>query len=172
MKKKSIVGISVICASLFVVCVCVFVPVKKSEDITVPAIIFSDDKLETDITNLSIEGIWNRSIANPSHQSFAGVIQVDALNYTHKESGWNLDFQITNDMSDDCLSGGFFYNSNFNSDFTGYGWLYTDKNHTYYILVTNKYDSLTEDYIVIAPAETKEEARNICNILGLDYLQN
>ena len=172
MKKKSIVGISVICASLFVVCVCVFVPVKKSEDITVPAIIFSDDKLETDITNLSIEGIWNRSIANPSHQSFAGVIQVDALDYTHRENSWDLNFQVTDDMSDSYLSGGLFYNSNTSSDFTGYGWLYTDKDHDYYVLVTNQFDSQSEDYIVIAPAENEEEARTICSIMGLSYLQD
>lgn len=172
MKKKSTIMIGLVCVGLLIVGVCLFVPIKANENITVPAMIICDGKLETENTNLSIAGTWTRSIATPSRQSFAGTIHVDALDYTHRENGWDLNFQVTDDMSGSYLSGGLFYNSNTSSDFTGYGWLYTDKDHDYYVLVTNQFDSQSEDYIVIAPAENEEEARTICSIMGLSYLQD
>lgn len=38
-------------------------------------------------------------------------IQIDMLEYTHKEDTWDLDFQVMDDASDDHLIGGLFYNS-------------------------------------------------------------
>lgn len=167
MKKKHIL---LICVGLLIAGISLFVPIKTSNRITVPAMILCDGKLEN--TNLSIVGTWTHSIAISSRQSFSGTIQVDCLDYTHQENGWKLDFQMINDSSDNYLTGGFFYNSNSDFHFTGYGWLYTDKNHDYHVLVTNQFDRQNEDYVVVAPAETEEEARAICDIMGLSYLQD
>ena len=109
-------------------------------------------------------------MATSSRQSFSGKIQIEMLDYTHKEDGWDLNFQVTDDAFINYLSGGFFYNSN--SDLSGYGWLYTDKEHDYYVLVTTHFNNQSDDYIVIAPAETEEEAKHICSMMGLNYLQN
>ena len=170
MKKKSLLVAGLACVCLLIACIFLFVPIKREEKVTMPAMIFSDTKSEIEQTNLTVEGTWIRSIATPSRQSFEGKIQVDSLDYTHKENGWDLNFQVTNDASEDYLSGGLFYNSD--SDFTGYGWLYTNNNHTYYVLVTNLFNEQNDDYIVIAPAETEEEAKNICNVMGLKFLQD
>ena len=86
------------------------------------------------------------------------------LEYTHKEDTWDLDFKVMDDASGDHLSGGLFYNSG--SGFDGDGWLYTNKEHDGYVLVTSRFDE-QDNYMVIAPAETEEEARHICDVLGL-----
>lgn len=169
MKKKFIIAIGSVCLILLTTVCCLFVPTKTSDSTTVPAMFLCDGKLES--TNFSINGTWTHAIATSSCQTFVGTIQIDRLDYTHKENSWNLNFQITDDMSDEYLAGGFFYNSNSGTDFTGYGCLYTNKDHDYYVLVTNQFDSQKEDYVVIAPAENEAEARNICASMGLNYLQ-
>lgn len=170
MKKKPFIAIGSVCLIILIAICCLFVPIKTSDSITVPAMILCDGKLEN--TNLLIAGTWTRSIAIPSRQSFTGTIQVDSLDYTHKDNSWELSFQITDDISDECLTGGFFYNSSSTSDFTGASWLYTNKAHDYYVLVMNQFGGQNEDYVVIAPAKTKEEAQKICVAIGLSYLQD
>lgn len=172
MKKKTILVIESVCLGLLLAGICLFIPIKTKNSVTVPAVMICDDKAELESTELSIDGVWKRSIAIPSRQAFTGTIQVDSLDYTYKENGWELDFQIIDEISGNCLAGGFFYNSDSNFRFTGYGQLYTDKKHDYYVLVTNQFDGQGEDYIVIAPAESKEEAQNICTAMGLSYLQD
>lgn len=172
MKKGFKIAIGMGCLLLLVVLGGLFVPVKTSANVTVPAMILRDGQLES--TGLSIDGTWKHPLANASEQTFSGAIVVDSLEYTHKENTWELDFQLTNDMYDDFygdyLTGGFFYNET--GRFTGYGWLYTDEDHDVYVLVTNRNDSQNEDYIVIAPAESEEEARKICDKIGLNYLKD
>ena len=167
--KQFIIGITVCIFSIIPV-LCLFMPIKTTENTTIPAVVISDGNLQIENTNLTIDGTWSRSLVTPSCQKFVGKIQIDMLEYTFKEDGWNLNFQVTDEAATNYLSGGFFYNSN--SDFEGYGWIYTNKNHDYYVLVTNQFNSLSDDYIVIAPAETKEAAKHICDVIGLNYLQN
>ena len=167
--KKFIIGTAVCICSIILI-LCLFMPIKTNESITIPAVVISDGKLQVENTNLTIDGSWTRSLVTPSYQDFVGKIQIDMLEYTFKEDGWNLNFQVTDEASSKYLSGGFFYNSN--SDFEGYGWLYTDKDHDYYVLVTNQFNNQNDDYIVIAPAETEEAAKHICDVMGLNYLQD
>lgn len=158
--KKRIIGIAV-CVCLLIAALCLLMPIRRNETVTLPAVVFRNGDLEH--TTLTIDGTWTHTLAAPSHQSFAGKIQVDMLEYTHKEDTWDLDFQVTDDASDSHLTGGLFYNSG--SGFDGYGWLYTDRAHDGYVLVTNRFDA-QDDYIVIAPAETEEAAEQICDALG------
>lgn len=167
--KKFIIGTAV-CICLIILILCLFMPIKTNESITIPAVVISDGNLQVENTNLTIDGTWTRSLATPSCQSFSGKIQIDMLEYTHKEDCWDLNFQVTDEASTNYLSGGFFYNSN--SDFEGYGWLYTDKEHDCYVLVTNQFNNQNDDYVVIAPAETEEAAKRICDVIGLSYLQD
>lgn len=162
--KKLIVG--AVCVCLIIAIICLFIPIKAKESITLPAMIICDGNSQVESTNLTIDGTWTRSIATSPRQSFVGEIQVEMLDYTHKEDGWDLNFQVTGEASINYLSGGFFYNSN--SDLPGYGRLYTDKDHCYYVLVTNQFNNQSDDYIVIAPAETEGEAKRICNAMGLN----
>lgn len=169
MKKRGI-ALSIILVIALAISVFLFIPIKAKESVTLPAIIICGENLKVENTNLTIDGTWTRSMATSSRQSFSGKIQIEMLDYTHKEDGWDLNFQVADDASINYLSGGFFYNSN--SDLSGYGWLYTDKEHDYYVLVTTHFNNQGDDYIVIAPAETEEEAKHICSMMGLNYLQN
>lgn len=168
--KKKVLFVFPIILCLIIAITYLFIPIKAKESITLPAIIICGENLQADNTNLTIEGTWTRSMITSPRQSFAGKIQIEMLDYTHKEDGWDLNFQVTDEASTNYLSGGFFYNSN--SDLLGHGWLYTDKDHDYYVLVTTHFNTQSDDYITIAPAETEEEAKHICNMMGLNYLQN
>lgn len=160
--KKRIIGIAV-CVCLLIAALCLFVPIRTKERVTLPAVVIHDGNSEH--TTLTIDGTWTHTLAAPSRQSFAGKLQVDLLAYTHRADTWDLDFKVMDDASGDHLSGGLFYNSG--SGLGGDGWLYTSKEHDGYVLVTSRFDEQDDDYIVIAPAETEEEARHICDALGL-----
>lgn len=168
MKKKSLVWIVVLCVCFMLVGVGLLIPIKSEESVVLPALMICDGESETQSTNITIAGTWTRSIAIPDRQSFTGKIQIDSLDYTHQENSWDLNFQLTDDITVNCLSGGFFYNDS-DSDFTGYGWLYTNKEHDYYVIVTNQFNNENEDYIVIAPAVTEVDAKQICEAIGLHY---
>lgn len=170
MKPKKWIIAGTVCVCLIIAMLWIFLPVQTNESITIPAVIICDGNVQAENTNLVIDGTWSRSRFPSSRQSFAGKIQIDRLAYTCKEDCWDLDFQVTEEVSGNCLSGGFFYNSD--SDFTGYGWLYTDKDHDYYVIVTNQFNNEKDDYLVIAPAETKEAAEQICDGMGLNFLQD
>lgn len=163
--KKFIIGIAV-CVCLLIAVLCLFIPIRTNESVTLPAVMIHDGNLEH--TALTIDGTWTHTLAAPSRQSFAGKIQIDMLEYTHKEDTWDLDFQVTDDASANYLSGGFFHNSN--SGCEGFNLLRTDKDHNYYVLDMSRFDE-QNDYIVIAPAETEETAKHICDVMGLHYLQ-
>ena len=163
--KKLIIGIAV-CVCLLIAALCLFMPIRTSESVTLPAVVIHGGNSEH--TTLTIDGTWTHTPAAPSRQSFAGKIHVDMLAYTHGEDTWDLDFQVTEDASGDHLIGGLFYNSG--SGFDGYGWLHTNEKHDGYVLVTSRFNE-QDDYIVIAPAETEEAARQICDVMGLHYLQ-
>ena len=162
--KKLIIGIAV-CVCLLIAALCLFIPIKTNASVTLPAVVIRNGNSQAEHTTLTIDGRWTHTLAAPSRQSFAGKIQIEMLAYTHKEDAWDLDFKVMDDASGDHLSGGFFYNSG--SGFDGSGWLYTDKEHDGYVLVTSRFDAQDDDYIVIAPAETEEAARQICDALGL-----
>lgn len=166
--KKFIIGTAVCIICLIIAILCLFMPIKANESVTLPAVVIRKGDSQAEHTTLTIDGIWTHTLAAPSHQSFAGKIQVDMLAYTHREDTWDLDFKVMDNASGDHLIGGLFYNSG--SGFDGSGWLYTDRAHNGYVLVTSRFDE-QDDYIVIAPADTEEAARQICNILGLHYFQ-
>ena len=160
--KKFILGIAV-CVCLLIATLCLFMPIKTNASVTLPAVVIHDGNSEH--TTLTIDGTWTHTLAAPSRQSFAGKLQVDLLAYTHRADTWDLDFKVMDDASGDHLSGGLFYNSGLGLG--GDGWLYTSKEHDGYVLVTSRFDEQDDDYIVIAPAETEEAARQICDALGL-----
>ena len=164
--KKFIIGIAV-CVCLLIAALCLFMPIKKNESVTLPAVVIHDGNSEH--TTLTIDGTWTHTLAAPSRQSFTGKLQIDMLEYTHKEDTWDLDLQITDDASGNYLSGGSFYNSN--SGCEGFSWLRTDKDHNYYVLDTGRFGEQDDNYIVIAPADTEEAAKHICDVMGLHYLQ-
>lgn len=166
--KKRIIGIAV-CVCLLIAALCLFVPIRTKERVTLPAVVIRSGDSQAEHTTLTIDGTWTHTLAAPSRQSFAGKLQVDMLEYTHKEGTWDLDFQVTDDASGDHLTGGIFYNSY--SGCEGFSWLRTDQDHDYYVLDTSRFDAQDDDYIVIAPADTEKAAKHICDALGLHYLQ-
>lgn len=97
---------------------CLFMPIKANESVTLPAVVIRKGDSQAEHTTLTIDGTWTHTLAAPLHQSFAGKIQIEMLEYTHKEDTWNLDFQVMVDASGDHLIGGLFYNSG--SGFDGY----------------------------------------------------
>lgn len=97
---------------------CLFMPIKANESVTLPAVVIRKGDSQAEHTTLTIDGTWTHTLAAPLHQSFAGKIQIEMLEYTHKKDTWNLDFQVMVDASGDHLIGGLFYNSG--SGFDGY----------------------------------------------------
>ena len=93
-------------------------PIKANESVTLPAVVICKGDSQAEHTTLTIDGTWTHTLAALLHQSFAGKIQIEMLEYTHKEDTWNLDFQVMVDASGDHLIGGLFYNSG--SGFDGY----------------------------------------------------
>jgi hypothetical protein len=93
-------------------------PIKANESVTLPAVVIRKGDSQAEHTTLTIDGTWTHTLAAPLHQSFAGKIQIEMLEYTHKKDTWNLDFQVMVDASGDHLIGGLFYNSG--SGFDGY----------------------------------------------------
>lgn len=116
--KKFIIGTAVCIICLIIAILCLFMPIKANESVTLPAVVIRKGDSQAEHTTLTIDGTWTHTLAALLHQSFAGKIQIEMLEYTHKEDTWNLDFQVMVDASGDHLIGGLFYNSG--SGFDGY----------------------------------------------------
>ena len=69
-------------------------PIKANESVTLPAVVIRKGDSQAEHTTLTIDGTWTHTLAALLHQSFAGKIQIEMLEYTHKEDTWNLDFQV------------------------------------------------------------------------------
>ena len=167
--KKRMIQIAVVCVAALVVGVLLylFIPVKSQEQTTVPAVMFQKGTDNIEYTTLSINGEWSKKRVTGYSESFKGEIQVDALEYTKAADRWDVSIDFVTDKEWSYILGG--YITYFDSkDKEEFGWLYTNEEHDIYTLDTGLVDS-DEEYVVIAPAETVEEAYAICDQLGLSY---
>ena len=99
--------------------------------------------------------------------TFQGVVGTAALDYTLWDGMDELDFTLSGEGREYGLLGGFFYNHFYTEDHgEGYGWLFTDHDRSCYILVTGLFDD-DKEYTIAAPASNAEEARAICEKLGV-----
>ena len=155
------------CLCLVFVALSLLIPVESKVNSTFPAIIINMSNLQEKTKKITVEGSWSSAITKTSRQNFKGNICIYALDYTSAETGWVLDFEVNEEPSTEILSGGFFYNYNSDSPAPAYGWLYTNREHNKYVIVTNKFDSQSKNYIVIAPAETVGDAWQVCDTMGV-----
>ena len=65
MKKKSLLVAGLACVCLLIACIFLFVPIKREEKVTMPAMIFSDAKSEIEQTNLTVEAPYAPRASRP-----------------------------------------------------------------------------------------------------------
>lgn len=167
--KKRMIQIAVVCVAAIVVGVLLylFISVKSQEQTTVSAVMFQKGTDNIEYTTFSINGEWSKKRVASYSESFKGEIQVDALEYTKADDRWDIGIDFVTDKEWSFILGG--YITYFDSkDKEESGVLYTNEEHNVFILDTGLIDS-DEEYVVIAPAETVEEAYAICDQLGLAY---
>lgn len=167
------------------VLVLLFVPMSRDFKKELPAFMVNGETGETTATSLTFDGewVWRNIWPFESGRKYEGKIVIEALDYTNKEntSVSDLYFRTVRFSEDDIVlkEASWFYNSFGDEDrfaFDGFVALWADtKLERFYIHTSpssrgdseNAYGD--EYYVIIAPAETEEEARKICEELGIAY---
>ena len=125
------------------------------------------ESTEIHSTTLTLRGTWGQQRMGKAAMTFQGVVGTAALDYTLWDGMDELDFTLSGEGREYGLLGGFFYNHFYTEDHgEGYGWLFTDHDRSCYILVTGLFDD-DKEYTIAAPASNAEEARAICEKLGV-----
>ena len=153
LEKRTWILVAVICAILLGVSAIMFVPVKKAVDETLPAMMVEQESAEIHSTTLTLRGTWGQQRMGKAAMTFQGVVGTAALDYTLWDGMDELDFTLSGEGREYGLLG-------------GYGWLFTDHDRSCYILVTGLFDD-DKEYTIAAPASNVEEARAICEKLGV-----
>lgn len=169
-EKRIWILVAVICAILLGVSAVMFVPVKSKMNETLPAMMFSRKSGETQATTLTLNGTWGQQRMGKSAMTYEGVVGTAALDDTLWDGMDPLDFTLNTDTQGNHLIGGFFYNHYYTENHEeGYGWLFTDRERSCYLLVTGPLaddnNSEDEEYIIAAPAANAAEAEAICEKL-------
>lgn len=148
-----------------------------------PAFMIDAETGETTVTNLVIDGEWVWRNIWPFGRKYEGKIIIESIDYTNKEntSVSDIYFRTVRFSEDDVKlkEASWFYNSFGDEDlynFDGFGALWADtKLEKFYIHTSPSTNGNSENaygdkyYIVIAPAENEEEARNVLKELGIAY---
>lgn len=167
LEKRTWILVAVICAILLGVSAIMFVPVKKAVDETLPAMMVEQESAEIHSTTLTLRGTWGQQRMGKAAMTFQGVVGTAALDYTLWDGMDELDFTLSGEGREYGLLGGFFYNHFYTEGHgEGYGWLFTDHDRSCYILVAGLFDD-DKEYTIAAPASNAEEARAICEKLGV-----
>lgn len=167
LEKRTWILVAVICAILLGVSAIMFVPIKKAADETLPAMMVEQESAEIHSTTLTLRGTWGQQRMGKAAMTFQGVVGTAALDYTLWDGMDELDFTLSGEGQEYGLLGGFFYNHFYTEGHgEGYGWLFTDQDRSCYILVTGLFDD-DKEYTIAAPASNAEEARAICEKLGV-----
>lgn len=169
MEKKTWILAAVICAVLLGVSAVMFIPVKEKTDETLPAVMQIHGSDEVNTTTLTVNGTWSKQRMGKSAMTYRGIVGSAALGYTLYDGMDDLNVLLTEDLSEGCLMGGFFYNHFYSGQEEGYGWLYTDRERSCYLLVTGLLTDSNDgdEYLIAAPAANAAEARAICEKLGV-----
>ncbi len=146
-----------------------FLPEKQKADFTVPAIVFVEETGEEENTAVTFNGEWTYGNIAKRQKKFCGSIEIDSLDFTKAEDMWELELEFarTDDEGEiDTISSGFFYNST-EERLLGSGTLWTDRSGEKYIISILPAES-EESYLIIAPAETVEEALELKKAFGFN----
>ncbi|MBQ2795224.1 MAG: hypothetical protein IJF04_04290 [Oscillospiraceae bacterium] len=163
---------------LGVVLAFLLIPFGHKVDINVPAVMIDTDTGEITQTKVIFEGEWVYRYIWPFSKEYEGDIIIDALDYTKNEERFLssielIKFDATTDGREIRLASYFYLVPGASSkDFTGgHATLFTDKDFEKFMFRTgpSTWDEENEEYYVFAPAETEDEAKAICDEIGMVY---
>lgn len=141
----------------------------RTVDVSVPAVILSPEGAEDTLTTVTLSGTYRRGLAIPSRLCFTGTVTVDAIADTGHKENWAQRLELSWNPDMGCYIGGFFYNRTDDPGLAS-GWLYVNREKTTCVLMVTLRDS-AETAVVVAPAQSREEADAILENLGLSIRQ-
>lgn len=152
-----------------------FIPMHKDLYIESPAIMINIKTEEITETTIVFDGEWVWKNIWPFGKKYEGKIIVEALEYTNMKDGFLSDVRFIKQRfageEKTIKYAGFFYNSPGNVD--GHVTVFTDTDMKMFYIHTSPsspdYIENDEYYVVIAPAESIEEAKEVCEKLGIEY---
>lgn len=160
MTKNRYISLLILAFS-FSVAVYLFVP--KTEQIynELPAIVIEKSSEHVTTTQITIAGQLERRGITRKPLSYTGKYQIEALPYTEDIQGFGGKFDFMYDDKLGCYSAVCGYKSG--SHDLRFAHMYTDKELSDIVY-------FDDAYIVIAPAVTFEDGREICNKLNLSFI--
>ena len=152
-----------------------FVPMRLDMKRELPAVVINRATVEITETVFNMDGHWVWRNIWPFGVKYEGKIEIDSLDFTHVDEGFLNDIQFrTVQFSEDDVKlkqGSWFYYSP--GDVTGFAFMWADTDYErIYISISGgspNDDEEEKEYIVVAPAESEEEAIKILNELGISY---
>lgn len=130
--------------------IALFFPAKIAVDSTMPAVIYDEKTKEVMRTDLVLDGEWTYSNIFKRNKSYSGKIIIDCFDYTKSDCEIELSYF---DKESEVLKGTYAYSDS--CEFL----LFTDEKGTWFYVDTS------EGFVVMAPAETAGEAKEISNFI-------
>ena len=147
---SSIMAILTFAGVIFSV-VALFLPVKIAVENTMPAVIYDSNTGDLMKTSVTLEGEWTYGNISKRNKSYSGKIIIDCFDYT--KSDCEIEFFYF-DEEKTVLNG--IYNYSGSEEFL----VFTDKKGTWLYI-----DDVSNGFVVIAPAETAGEAKEISSFV-------
>lgn len=165
-RTKMRISISGIILILGIIIIIYYVfPIKHKMDEVIPAVVIMNDSNTVKCTNLIVNGTWTSRKSTYIVETYIGSIDIEILKYYTDMNIWNSNLKLTFDESKQIFSGGIFYNGNTGVEASG--WLYTNRNHEKYVIIISPKENASNNWIVIAPAHSIDEAYMICDEMNL-----
>ncbi len=180
MKEETKKDIRAIIIWVFIAAVIAFLFVPMSRDLYIesPAIMIDTKTKEITETTLVFDGEWVWKNIWPFGKEYKGKIIINSLEYTDKDNGFLSDIRFIKQRftgeREIIKYASYFYNSQGSID--GHATVFTDTDMKMFYIHTSPsspdYLENDEYYIIIAPAKNKEEAKEVCEKLGIEYPEN
>lgn len=164
MKHQKIVIFSIVLVAFFL---CFTIPINKTEKITEPAILLTENN-EFVKTTLCFSGKWNSKNIFSLQDKYTGKIIIDYLEYTSSNETWDSSFILEPYSNSSILRADYVYNSASNRPI-GSALIFTNVPKDAYVISTHKVND-SKNYIIVAPATTIDEVYVICKQFGLTSL--
>lgn len=170
MKNKKMLIIAafcIICAALFIF---FFIEIKFEKSEPLPAVMFVQGDENVRSTTVEFDGEWEYQRISPDLKTFNGQVVIDSLDFTKSDDLWETKIKFEPILQEEkrFLRGGYFLNDSRVRPIA-HGLVYAGTElDSFYFYIGESELSGNSDYIIVAPAETKEEAYAVMESLGLD----
>ena len=130
----------------------IVLPSKVAAEETMPAVIYDSKTGELMKTSITLEGEWTYGNLAKRNKSYSGKIIIDCFDYTDSDCEIELSYF---DDEDTVLSGIYKYVD------SGECLLFTDEKGTWFYI-----DTVSTGFVIMAPAETAGEAKEISSFVN------